>query len=457
MSKNYIETDFIKKCERMSFHELLDYIKKNLENLLNKNQEQEVPSQKELYNSLLNLARIKLKNAFDYERESFIREYSKYLNFQKVVELTETVESFKYAKERLMEADLNSIKNAIVNLLEIECSKVEIVAILRKSSIQTNEKLNFFFENQDQFVREVRAQFRILEFKNHFTTLSNLKLSKMTNPKKQQELKKQIGQIEKMIILQKSSQDNTQQSHYAGLLKNILKNEKNLDLIKYQLEQKLNKNLGIEDKRRFQNLKDRENNLENKIKRQKQNLTSIQRHAISNDKEQKNEQKRIEILESRLKKLEEQYLEISNPKLSKTSQKLYNQTINSLYALTERIIEQIIFNIKKLKIIKSRKEDETFLLKPAENTINSLRNKIDDTFKTLTENLAINHLSWDLFSKGEWQVEQIVKLFKSYKWNKSEFDEDRLRSIIKSLRPNICYIGKENFQAIRCVLFRLDK
>ena len=76
----------------------------------------------------------------------------------------------------------------------------------------------------------------------------------------------------------------------------------------------------------------------------------------------------------------------------------------------------------------------------------------EDLISTINESethLTVENISWTLLPKGEWLFSELTNHFRKLnltkKWKNKIFDEDRLKKIEKSLKPNKCYVGKDEF------------
>ena len=90
--------------------------------------------------------------------------------------------------------------------------------------------------------------------------------------------------------------------------------------------------------------------------------------------------------------------------------------------------------------------------------IADLKKKIETIFDESNYSLKIEKLPWELLPKEKWTVEDVVKIFRTYsfkQWQDATFDESRLRKIINVLKPNVCYIGEDEFEGY--VVFCFDQ
>lgn len=84
-----------------------------------------------------------------------------------------------------------------------------------------------------------------------------------------------------------------------------------------------------------------------------------------------------------------------------------------------------------------------------------LQAKKQEIFNGISSKLNVKKLSWKIFPKGKWHIDEIIKVFKEYKWNKKDkFDETRLRKIELTLKPTICYVGEAEFEGY--IVFSFD-
>ena len=123
--------------------------------------------------------------------------------------------------------------------------------------------------------------------------------------------------------------------------------------------------------------------------------------------------------------------------------------VNTFNSLIKDTISQIDNEIKKF----SQNEKTNSYLQSSKESLTNLQSTKEKIFAD-SKQMIVKEIFWDLLPQGEWKTEGLIKTFNSYGWSKDEFDETRLRQIIESLNPSICYIGKEKFQGY--VVFGFD-
>jgi hypothetical protein len=88
-------------------------------------------------------------------------------------------------------------------------------------------------------------------------------------------------------------------------------------------------------------------------------------------------------------------------------------------------------------------------LKSSNNVPNISRETTLEKYDSTDTNMALEHLSWELLPEGEWLFKELTNHFRRLttipKWNNKPFDEERLEKIERLLKPNKCYIGKDEF------------
>ena len=130
-------------------------------------------------------------------------------------------------------------------------------------------------------------------------------------------------------------------------------------------------------------------------------------------------------------------------------EKYINNFIATFNSLIKDTISQIDNEIKKI----GQKENTNSYLQSSKESLTDLQSTKERIFAD-SKQMIVKEIFWDLLPQGEWKTEGLVKTFNSYGWSKDEFDENRLRQIIESLNPSICYVGKEKFQGY--VVFGFD-
>lgn len=174
-------------------------------------------------------------------------------------------------------------------------------------------------------------------------------------------------------------------------------------------------------------------------------------------------EKNFQTKHDRLSNLEREWKNLRNKKNITDSQtintiygeyKLEKETfVDSFLATFNSLIEDTISQIDG-EIIKISKEGNAdSYLQESKKSLADLQAAKERIFAD-SKQLIVKEIFWDLLPQGEWKTEGLLKTFNSYGWNKDEFDENRLKGIIESLNPSICYIGKEKFQGY--VVFGFD-
>ena len=131
-----------------------------------------------------------------------------------------------------------------------------------------------------------------------------------------------------------------------------------------------------------------------------------------------------------------------------------NEFISSINTKLETLLKNIIPRISS-EIEKAFQFEEIDSdLEYSRLVIENLKESRDRIFAGSRQKMIVKEIFWDLLPQGEWKTEGLIKTFKGYGWSKDEFDESRLTQIIKTLKPTICYIGKEKFQGY--VVFGFD-
>lgn len=94
-------------------------------------------------------------------------------------------------------------------------------------------------------------------------------------------------------------------------------------------------------------------------------------------------------------------------------------------------------------------QQQQTIIEKRSKRITDLKSRVESVFDESNYKLKIQKLSWKLLPKEKWTVEDVVKIFRTYsfkRWQNATFDESRLRKIINVLKPNVCYIGEDEFE-----------
>lgn len=384
---------------------------------------------------MINLLKKKKEASFTDDDRQIIKECSQQFNAERIHALSRSIESFKLAEEQLrLTADQKGLTYAIGELIGIECSHIDLIALITKSSASPSEKLKVLLTISDPVVVKIRRRYEISKFLQDAANLSDGKHANR--------IKDHLEQLDGALQIAKTKK---MPRHLAKLQRNISENEVEIATV----EKEINQTPQIQ-KRRIRKLLSYMQRLENEVELQKAEMRSNRN---------RNPTTKVHHIEKQISKFEKR-VSSRNFDLQQTLATLHEsrqQALDALLVWTENTIGGIQKEIRRMQNTDQVQVDIKLLRTIAAKRMDNLTSKARKVFENTTGVARVKQLPFEVFPKGEWTTKLIIQRLKHYGTRLTIEDQNRLEKIEKRLQPDECYIGKRDSIGYEgYVIFRFD-